>query len=226
MSIFSLIFPRRCAGCGEFAEGVFCELCAAKYEQIKRVPCRRCGAAHSLCRCKPEKLAGERGVSTRHLFAFEGETARSLVYKLKRKNLSALQKFFAAECASLIREEMRRGEEYIVTYVPRAKKSVREYGFDQAQILAREAAKALGLPAAELFLRERGADVQQKTLGAKEREQNAACAYTLCEDADAAGKTVVILDDVTTTGSTAKSLCRLAYEAGAKRVLLVTVAKT
>lgn len=228
MNILSLIFPRKCADCGDFiyGEDVFCGVCAAKYEQIKRVPCKRCGKAHSLCRCKPERLKGEKNVSARHLFAFEGEQARKLIYKLKRKNLSSLQKFFAAECAALVREEMRAGEEYLVSYAPRAQRSVREHGFDQAQILAREAAKLLGLPSEALFLREKGADVQQKTLGAKEREQNAAGAYTLCDGADAAGRVLVLIDDVTTTGSTAKRLCELAEQAGAKRVLLVTVAKT
>ena len=159
MKLINLIFPKKCAACGEFTgEAVLCNVCAAKYEQIKRVPCKRCGTAHSLCRCKPERLWGCKRASCRHLFAFEGEMAKGLIYKLKRKNLSSLQKFFARECASLIKEEMRRGEEYVVTYAPRAKKSVREYGFDQAEILAREASKLLSLSHRMLFEREKGED--------------------------------------------------------------------
>jgi len=227
MKLINLIFPKKCAYCGDFTGGeVFCRVCAAKYEQIKRVPCKKCGVPHSLCRCHAEKLMGEKRVVCRHLFAFEGETARGLVYKLKRKNLSGLQKFFGAELAGLIKEEMRRGEQYIVAYAPRAKKGVSEYGFDQAEILAREAAKILALPQERLFERERGANVQQKTLGAKEREENAREAYLLCEEVCLEGKTVFIIDDVTTTGSTAKRLCELALSAGACRTVLVTVAKT
>ena len=39
MKLINLIFPKKCAACGEFTgEEVFCVVCAAKYEQIKRVP--------------------------------------------------------------------------------------------------------------------------------------------------------------------------------------------
>ena len=226
MNIINLIFPKKCAVCGEFTgEAVFCRVCAAKYEQMKRVPCKRCGAAHSLCRCRASRLAAYKNVRARHLFAYEGEMARGLIYKLKRKNLSGLQRFLAAEIAALIKEEMRRGEEYLVTYAPRARKSVREYGFDQAEILAREAAKALGSPFFRVFERERGADVQQKTLGAKEREQNAESAFYVCDGAGVEGKTLIIIDDVTTTGSTAKRLCDIALEKKSAGIIFVTAAK-
>ena len=150
---------------------------------------------------------------------------KSLIYKLKRKNLSSLQKFFAAELAALIKEELRRGEGYIVTYAPRAEKSVREYGFDQAELLAVGVAKALDLPMEDVFERKRGANVQQKTLGRDEREENARGAFCICDGAELAGKTVVLIDDVTTTGSTAARLCELALAAGAVRIIFASVAK-
>jgi ComF family protein len=227
MNILNFIFPKKCAVCGEFTgKELFCEVCAAKYEQLKRVPCKYCGLAHSLCRCRAEKLRGEKRVTARHLFAYEGETAKSLIYKLKRKNLCSLQKLLALELARLIKEELRTGEECMVTFAPRAKKSILEYGFDQAEILAREAAKILSLPMEAIFERERNANTQQKMLGAKEREQNAQSAFFVNEGAELCGKTLVIIDDVTTTGSTAGRLCSLALEEGAKRIIFVSVAKT
>lgn len=227
MKLINLIFPKKCAACGEFTgDAVFCAVCEAKYEQMKRVPCGRCEKAHSLCRCRAQNLIGEKRVTARHLFAYSGDMAKSLIYKLKRKNITSLQKFFAEELAALIKEELRRGEEYTVTYAPRAEKSVREYGFDQAEMLALGAAKVLDLPLDDIFERERGANVQQKTLGRYEREDNARGAFRLCECAEVAGKTLIIIDDVTTTGSTAARLCALALDAGAKRIIFISVAKT
>jgi ComF family protein len=227
MKLINLIFPKKCAFCGEFTGGeVFCAVCEAKYEQMKRVPCKRCGEPHSLCRCRAEKLIGEKMVSARHLFAYGGDMAKALIYKLKRKNLASLQNFFAAELAGLIKGELRRGESYAVTFAPRAKKSVREYGFDQAELLARGVAKALELPLCEVFGRETGANTQQKTLDAKGREENAREAFFIYSESELAGKAVVIIDDVTTTGSTAGRLCALALEAGASRIIFVSVAKT
>ena len=227
MKLINLIFPKKCAFCGEFTGGdVFCSVCAAKYEQMKLVPCKRCGEAHSLCRCRAEKLWGQRSAGARHLFAYDGEMAKSIIYKLKRKNLSSLQEFLGGEIAELIRQELRRGEKYIITYAPRAKKSVREYGFDQALLLAEAAAKILNFPVEDVFERERGADTQQKTLGREEREQNARSAFRLCGGAEIEGKTLIIIDDVTTTGSTAARLCELALEAGAAGILFISAAKT
>lgn len=227
MKLINLIFPKKCVFCGEFTGGkAFCPVCAAKYEQMKLEKCKRCGESHSACRCRAQKLWGERNVRARHLFAYEGEMAKSLIYKLKRKNLSSLQEFFAAELALLIRQELRRGEKYILTYAPRSKKSVREYGFDQAELLALGASKSFRFPMETVFERERGADTEQKTLGADEREKNAKEAFRIRKDADVEGKTLIIIDDVTTTGSTAARLCELALDAGAAGIVFISVAKT
>ena len=81
------------------------------------------------------------------------------------------------------------------------------------------------MPFCRIFERERGADVQQKTLGAKEREQNAESAFYVCGGESAEGKTLIIIDDVTTTGSTAKRLCDLALEEKSAGIIFVSVAK-
>jgi ComF family protein len=227
MKLINLIFPKKCVFCGEFTGGeALCPVCAAKYEQMKLVPCKRCGEPQSLCRCRAEKLWGKREVRARHLFAYDGEMAKSLIYKLKRKNLSSLQEFFAHELALLIRQELRRGEKYIITYAPRSKKSVREYGFDQAELLAKGASKSFRFPIEDVFERESGANTEQKKLGAAERAENAKSAFRLCEGAEIEGKTLIIIDDVTTTGSTAARLCELALSAGAAGIVFISVAKT
>ncbi len=227
MKLINLIFPKKCAACGEFTEGeVFCRICAAKYEQLKREPCKKCGQMHYLCRCRAEKLALENKISARHLFAYGGDMAKNLIYKLKRKNLPSLQKFFARELAAIIKDEIRSDREYIVTFAPRSKKSVREYGFDQAELLARETAKILSLPWGAIFEREKKANTQQKTLNAKEREENVKDAFHIYKENEPKEKTVILIDDVTTTGSTAARLCELALGAGAAEILFISVAKT
>ncbi len=229
MSVWSLIFPKKCAACREFiscGENVFCPVCEAKYEQMKRAFCKNCGREHVLCRCVATKLRPlDIRVSERHLFAYGDELSRSIIYRLKRKNAADLQKLLARECAALVREEVRGGEETLIAYPPRAESAVREYGFDQARILASEISKTMGLALAEIFCRGENGKAQ-KTLTAKEREENAKHAYFLAEDADVSGKTVVIIDDVVTSGSTAARLAALAKGGGAKRIVLVSVAKT
>lgn len=228
MSIWSLIFPRKCVGCREFIAGdsVFCPVCEAKYERMKRAFCKKCGREHVMCRCKATKLAGiDMPIEERHLFAYDSELSRTIIYKLKRKNVASLQKFLAHELVLLSREELKGRGEAVVSYPPRAKSAVREYGFDHAKILAEGVACELGLPLAEAF--ERGeSEKQQKTLSAKEREENVKNAYFAAENADLTGKTLVIIDDVVTSGSTAARLCTLVHEKGCARIVLISAAKT
>ncbi len=229
MSIWSLIFPKKCASCREFIPrggNVFCPMCEAKYEQMKRAFCKHCGKEHRLCRCVATKLRPlDIRVSERHLFSYGGELSHSIIYRLKRRNAADLQNFLAHECTALVREEVRRGEDTVITYPPRAESAVREYGFDQARILAYEIAKSVQLPLAEVFLRGES-EKMQKTLTAKEREENAKHAYFLAEGADLHGKTVVIVDDVVTSGSTTARLATLVKVCGARRVIIISVAKT
>ncbi len=229
MSIWSLIFPKKCAFCREFIsreESIFCPICEAKYEQMKRAFCKHCGREQRLCRCVATKLRPlDIKISERHLFAYGNELSRAVIYKLKRKNSADLQKFLARECALLVLEEARSGEDTVISYPPRAQNAAREYGFDQAKILASEIAKITGLPLAEIFRRGENGKAQ-KTLTAKEREENAGKAYLLAEGADLYGKTLVIVDDVVTSGSTAARLASLAADGGARRIVVVSVAKT
>ena len=227
MKLINLIFPKKCAACGEFTEGdVFCRICASKYEQLKREPCKKCGNMHYLCRCRSEKLANENKIGARHLFAYGGDMSKNIIYKLKRKNLPSLQKFFAQELAGIIKDEIKSDSEYIVTFAPRSKKSVREYGFDQAEILSKECAKILSLPWDSAFERDRKANTQQKTLNAKEREENVKEAFSIYSETELKGKTLILIDDVTTTGSTAASLCELALCEGTAEILFLSIAKT
>ena len=227
MSIWNILFPTKCAFCRDTIESgaVFCSICFAKYEQMKRRRCVSCGKSHNECRCISTKLRNSSlPVRQRHLFSFKEDMARTIVYKLKRKNLSRLQSFLSEECARLAKEEIREGENAVIVYPPRSKHGLMKYGFDQAKILANGMGKILDLPVADIFLHKGSGE--QKTLSAIERMKNASGAYFLKEGADLKGTTVIIVDDVVTSGSTALALCRLSSSAGAKRTVVVSVATT
>ena len=160
-------------------------------------------------------------VRQRHIFSFKEDMARTIVYKLKRRNLTGLQDFLCRECAHLVKEEIREGEKVVIVYPPRSKRGIMKYGFDQACILANGIGKILDIPVLNIFLHKGSGE--QKTLSATERMKNASGAYFLKEGADLEGFTVVIVDDVVTSGSTALALCRLSSSAGAKRTIVVSV---
>lgn len=232
MSIFNLIFPKKCISCGDFMKSgeydVFCPVCRTKYEAMKREKCRVCGSPHVMCRCIASKLKLiDVPVTERHVFAFGSELSCTLIYKLKRKNLSALRIFLSHECGEIVKEETTGGtcEDFAIVFPPRSKSGIKEYGFDQAHIIATEVSKITDIPLLKVFKRSLGGKAQ-KTLSAREREENAEKTFDISEKADLSGRSVIIIDDVVTSGSTVARLSELSKLYGAKRIIVVSVAKT
>ena len=116
----------------------------------------------------------------------------------------------------------------LFTYPPRRRSAVREDGFDQAQRLAKALAVACDGDFAALIRRTHRKAREQKTLNAEERAVNATSSYILADKAAEAvrDRTVVICDDLCTTGATLNRCAALLVEAGARSVILCTVART
>ena len=225
-----LLFVRKCIVCGKALpdadrDTVFCEDCLSEYEKLCRDECPHCGKPEYACRCVPGKLRGSVGFAA-HLFTFHDPLSRTIVYSVKLKNLKHLQHFLASELAELI-EGATGGElsDFTVTFAPRKPRSVRIYGFDQAEVLARLSAERLQLPFVRIFRHARFSKLQ-KRLNVKERELNADKSYFLREDFVRGTDKLLIFDDVMTTGSTLSALIALAKSAGFAEVSVVCIAKT
>ncbi len=116
----------------------------------------------------------------------------------------------------------------LYTYPPRRRAGVREDGFDQARRLARALARCMDGEFRSLLRRTRAAEAEQKALHADERRENAAGAYALRASVSERirGRTVVLCDDLCTTGATLTHCTALLLDAGARCVVWATVAQT
>jgi ComF family protein len=224
-----LFFVRKCIVCERTLpdadeDTVFCEDCYREYQKLCRDVCPICDQTERECRCVPRKLRGKIGFAA-HLFAYHDTLSRKLVYSFKLKNYPFLQRFMAKELADLVREVTKGAlSDYTVSFAPRKPKSVRVYGFDQSKTVAELAAQHLQIPFATVFCHTRISKLQ-KRLDAKGRSKNAAKSYFLNKDYVRKTDKLLILDDVTTTGSTLSSLVSLAKEAGFHEVNVVCIAR-
>ena len=220
----NLFFVRKCLLCGEILteskEGVFCPKCRLEYEKLKRRPCRACGKPQSACGCMPDKLKHEIAGAV-HLFAYDDPFSKTVIFTLKRRDFKPLQVFLGEELASLFGDIA----EYEITFAPRKPKSVREYGFDQAEALARVISDEKNVPLADIFTHARRSELQ-KNLNAEARAENAEKSYALQRSFTREREKLIIVDDVMTTGSTMAKLVSLAKEAGYKEIATVCVART
>lgn len=112
----------------------------------------------------------------------------------------------------------------VVTYVPMRRKDKLRRGYNQTAVIARELAQIMGKPCAALLKKVRDTS-QQKTLGADDRRKNVKDAFA-CKRDDLSGKTVLIIDDVCTTGSTLSEAAAKLKSAGTAKVIAAVFAKT
>ncbi|MBI4234330.1 MAG: ComF family protein, partial [Chloroflexi bacterium] len=144
-ALIDLVFPPRCVACGW--EGAFlCEACLGDATPLPQPHCRRCarplGAPGlcAACQSEPSPLEGVLSV-----YAMEGPV-RPAVYALKYRNLRALAPLLGGLMASHVQREGPRSE--VLAPVPLHPRRLRERGYNQSELLAREMGRQIGVPVA------------------------------------------------------------------------------
>lgn len=206
-----LIFPPRCVLCRGFisrkANGI-CSKCA------KTLPWLYESARHS---------DGEFFDDCVSPLKYE-DNVRSAILRYKFSGKRVYSPVFGRLLCSCI------GEEYpdqfdVITWVPISRKRLRKRGYDQSQLLAEYAAGVFGLPCMKLLNKNRDNPAQSSIRTAAERKGNVLGVYDKVGE-DIAGKRILLVDDIVTTGSTLGEAARILAMAGADTVLCATLAKS
>lgn len=113
----------------------------------------------------------------------------------------------------------------LVTWAPLHPKRRRERGYDQAELLARRVGELAGLPAERTLEKTRATAVQSQTGDGEARKANVRGAYRALPGLDLAGKRVVLIDDVVTSGATLSECAAALRQAGAGSVVGLTFAR-
>lgn len=134
---------------------------------------------------------------------------------------------YTAPCAALMEECVRAsiaGAFDAVSWVPLSRRRLRSRGYDQARLLAEELAKRLDVPLISTLKKVRDTAPQSRSGAAKNRYENISGAYRAIDGA-AAGRRILLVDDVITTGATLSECAVTLRQAGAKDVLCCTFAR-
>jgi len=214
--VLQTLFPRSCCSCGK-GPWPFCNSCLVGLRPLGvGRSCRRCWAPATgdECRqCPPDPLS-----MTRSAFRFEG-SARAAVLRMKFGGegavASALGGAMAAVSADLLPVDL-------VTWVPLSQKRLSTRGYDQARLLARRVSRELNLPARRMLGRVRDIPPQARS-GADQRVAAIEGIFVSKREAPAS---VLLVDDVLTTGATASECARVLMMVGAERVVLLTAARS
>jgi ComF family protein len=224
--VLDFALPPRCAGCGVVVEQVhsFCSDCWTKVEFLGPGGCSCCGLPLEatdadqcgVCLAKPPRIA-----RTRAAVAY-GDLARGLAIRLKYGRKVALARTMARYMAPLIDTQ---GSDALLVPVPLHRSRIWSRGFNQSAIVARELSRLTGLPTITGALTRTKRTPPLKGMSPLQRRRAVAGAFNVPASEAVHGRTVVLVDDVLTTGSTANACARALKRAGAARVELVSWAR-
>ncbi len=222
-----------CDGCGAELFDYPCHrLCAACEEKLRspKLPCEKCGRekrAEGLCNvCKETPPKYERGLSP---YVYKGEGAQ-LINRFKGGN-PKLAVYFGEKMGAYLWEacEALRAEKVLFVPVPTTKLARAERGYNQAERLLEGAyaewIRLGGEGETDFALLEKSRETrQQKRMSRKEREENVRGAYAVANKEVCKDRVIVLVDDVTTSGSTGNEITKRLLKAKAKKVYFLTAA--
>jgi ComF family protein len=221
--LLDLIFPPRCVYCGRLG-AYLCETCQAEAQRIGPDVCIRCGnplTTRGIChRCRqdpPDPIRAIRGV-----FFYNGPIAQS-IRGLKYHGVRALAPILAEHLVAYIQEHPIPIDGLVPVPLHPAKLAQR--GFNQSELLADSITQTLGIPLRTDLLKRTRHTRPQAQLDRKQRLQNVAGAFSPCDGVSLHGETLLLIDDVATTGATLRACAQTLRQMGAGDIWALTVAR-
>ncbi len=207
--LLDLLFPPRCAFCRKLLRESESGACRACRKKLPYVP------------------EGTRNESIRHVRfcvapLYYGGSVRDSLLRYKFHGVTAYKNVYAELLADCVRDSGLDCD--MITWAPLSKRRLRKRGYDQARLVAETAAKQLDKPCVRTLEKTRDNPPQSSLDGAEKRKANAAGVYRCMQADKIKGKTILIIDDIVTSGSTLSECAKVLRGAGAAEIYAAAVA--
>lgn len=215
------IFPPACGGCQ--ANGVrWCASCQQKVSLISGPICPCCGDPQADGKLCPACRQSPPGYDRLRSFAAFTGPLREALHRLKYRRDIGLAEALSKHLIELY--NLENWTVNLVVPVPLGRQRMRQRGYNQSVLLGMPLAYAIQVPFSSTVLFKNRETRTQVGLSANQRAENVAGAFT-CKPNRVRGKSVLVVDDVTTTGSTISACAQALREAGASAVYGLTLAR-
>lgn len=223
-ALLRLLYPNTCPLCGRVTKERVCPDCREAVRPIREPICKKCGKPISseqaeYCHdCSRTRRYFDEG---RALWLHRGGAAWS-VYQFKFRNRRIYAGFYASEMVRAYGDYVRKKHISLIVPIPLGRRKRRMRGFNQAEILAEKLSGRLRIPLDSVHLVRRRDTVPQKSLDPAARRENVRGIFSWT-GGPLAGRRVLLIDDIYTTGSTLDSAARTLKKAGAEKVYFLTI---
>jgi ComF family protein len=224
-SLADFAFPPICYGCdSEVEAGLVCEACRLDLFTHELAVCPRCSrpctrTAETCGQCAtPFSLSRVRGLGL-YVPPFD-----KLVQAFKYSGKTKVGELLGQALAALVQQDEVLSAADAVCPVPLHPARLRERGFNQSLLLAAAISMNTGIPLNDCLVRVRYTSTQTAKTKPERRLKNVAGAFRIRPDAGVEGKTVLLVDDVMTTGATLDQSAQALLKGGAAKVLGAVIA--
>ncbi len=209
--ILNFLFPVYCIGCRQRG-GALCYPCMKEIPEARTLP----------------------DTHTYAVFAYQNKVIKKALWELKYKRRTIIAK----QCARVLYDRMLEELSDMRTFydftdpvlvpIPLSAKRLRERGFNQSELIAREihqrdGGRVLAMDA-DILHKTKDTQSQMSIKNKARRAENIKGCFAVADQSRVKGKNIILIDDITTTGATLKEARRVLLEAGARKVIAFTVA--
>ncbi len=222
--LINFLFPSVCCFCGEITayDRAVCAHCRKTVLPISGITCSACGMERGFCSCAEQPTEYERCVAS---FYYE-ELPKQGILLLKYGETPYIARYLSAYMAKQFVARLQGIRFDMVIAVPMHRLKRRARGYNQAEMIARPLARRLGISYTKNILIQFRKNQSQHLQHRDVRTKNVAGIYRLGKGASIKGKTILLVDDILTTGATLRECARVLKAGGAKAVYCVVFCAT
>ena len=207
--ILHFFFPNRCPVCGEviYANDSFCAECLSKLNYFD------------------DDFSIEGAVNFTAVYAYDKEITPAVML-MKNGILGNSSYALGKALGEKLKENGTADKIDLIIPVPMYKSDQRKRGYNQAEYICREISRIISKPVRSGIIIKNRKTAGQKTLGKNERMTNLKGVFSVADKEAVKDKSILLADDVCTTGSTLAELTKILLDAGAKDVYCAACCKT
>lgn len=218
------LFPRRCAYCGRVvsSDRMMCGKCEKELPRITGTVCRKCGRGKDKCTCKGAENYFDAIAAP---FYYDGCVRRG-VHAFKFRGGFRNYEAYSLEMAETVKRNFGNVSFDYITEIPMTEKSRKKRGYNQCFYLAKGISEKLGIEHRSGVVSKIYDTKIQHEIRYYLRKGNLTGVFDIVNPSDVEGKTILLCDDISTSGETLNECAKMLWLYGAKEIYCIALAVT